>query len=148
VARNIAVYREELARVHGEDARGHVVLMLHTMLGTDRDRVRELVREPMGNYLRSSMDLVVRTASTALPPGVDLNKLPDRDKEFLVRHAFERYFTHSGLFGTVDDGVEMVDRLRAIGVDEVACLIDFGVPHDEVLGSLRYIAELRDAVNS
>jgi hypothetical protein len=31
----------------------------------------------------------------------------------------------------------------AIDVDVIACLIDFGVPHDEVFRSLRYIAELR-----
>jgi hypothetical protein len=36
-----------------------------------------------------------------------------------------------------------VNRLRGIGVDEIACLIDFGVPHDQVLRSLEYIAELR-----
>lgn len=139
LARNIAAYREELAG----GARGHVALMLHTMLGTDTDRVREQVREPFCDYLRSSADLVVRAGSGLLPPGFDLNRLPDRDKEYLIRHAFDRYFTTSGLFGTVADGVETVDRLGGIGVDEIACLIDFGVPHDEVLRSLRHVAELR-----
>ncbi|MFC0527597.1 MupA/Atu3671 family FMN-dependent luciferase-like monooxygenase [Phytohabitans kaempferiae] len=143
VTRNIAVYREELARTHGENARGHVALMLHTMLGADRDQVRELVREPFCDYLRSSADLVVKAASSLLPAGFDLSRLPDRDKEFLIRHAFERYFTSSGLFGTVEDGVETVRELRAIGVDEIACLIDFGVPHDQVLDSLRHIVDLR-----
>jgi natural product biosynthesis luciferase-like monooxygenase protein len=142
VGRNIAVYRKELAESHGDSVPGHVALMLHAMLGTDRDAIRELVREPFSDYLRSSIDLIVKAASGLLPPGFDPNRLPDRDKEFLIKHAFERYFTTSGLFGTVDDGVEMIGRLRAIGVDEVACLIDFGVPHDEVLDSLQYIAEL------
>jgi len=143
LAENIAAYRDELSQTYGNADRGQVAVMLHTMLGTDRDEVRESVREPFSNYLRSSVDLIVRTASGLLPPGLDLNRLPDRDKEFLIAHAFDRYFTTSGLFGTVDDGVELVNRLRAIGVDEIACLIDFGVPHDEVLRSLRYIAELR-----
>jgi natural product biosynthesis luciferase-like monooxygenase protein len=137
--RNIASYREELPG----DARGCVALMLHTMLGTDRDRVREQVREPFCSYLRSSMDLVVKGVPGLLPPGLDPNRLPDRDKEYLVAHAFDRYFMTSGLFGTVDDGVETVRRLRGIGVDEIACLIDFGVPYDAVLRSLEYIAELR-----
>jgi natural product biosynthesis luciferase-like monooxygenase protein len=137
--RNIATYRGELT----DDARGHVTLMLHTMLGTDRDQVREQVREPFCGYLRSSIDLVVKAVSgLLLPPGFDLNQLPDRDKEFLITHAFDRYFTTSGLFGTVEDGAETVGRLRGIGVDEIACLIDFGVPHDQVLRSLDYIAEL------
>jgi natural product biosynthesis luciferase-like monooxygenase protein len=137
--RNIAIYRGELTG----DARGHVALMLHTMLGTDRDLVREQVREPFCSYLRSSIDLVVKAAAGVLPPGFDPDRLPDRDKEFLIMHAFGRYFTTSGLFGTVADGAETVDRLRGIGVDEIACLIDFGVPHDQVLRSLGYIAELR-----
>jgi natural product biosynthesis luciferase-like monooxygenase protein len=148
VARNVAVYRQELARTHGDNARGHVALMLHTMLGESRDQVRELVREPFGNYLRSSADLIVKAASGLLPPGLDLDKLPARDKEFLIRHAADRYFTTSGLFGTVDDGIETVGLLAAMGVDEIACLIDFGVPADEVLRSLRYLAELRDRTGS
>jgi len=144
VARNIAVYRQELAETHGDSARGHVVLMLHAMLGASRDQVRELVREPFGNYLRSSADLIVKAASGLLPPGFDLDRLPARDKAFLLARAVDRYLTTSGLFGTVDDGLEIVRRLQADGVDEIACLIDFGVSHDEVLRSLRYLAELRD----
>ncbi|SBT65713.1 natural product biosynthesis luciferase-like monooxygenase domain-containing protein [Micromonospora sediminicola] len=143
LARNIAAYRAELTRTHGADARGHVALMLHTMIGTDRDEVRELVREPFSRYLGSSIDLVVKASSGLLPPGFDPSRLPERDRQLLVRHAFDRYFTTSGLFGTVADGVAVVERLRAVGVDEIACLVDFGVPHDDVLGSLRHLAELR-----
>jgi natural product biosynthesis luciferase-like monooxygenase protein len=143
LAGNIAAYRQALATTRGDRGPARVALMLHTMLGTDRDRVREQVRQPFCSYLRSSIDLVVKAASGLLPPGFDPNRLPDRDKEFLIGHAFDRYFTTSGLFGTVDDGVETVGRLSAIGVDEIACLIDFGVPHDEVFRSLEYVAELR-----
>ena len=39
--------------------------------------------------------------------------------------------------------VEMVGRLRVIGVDEIACLIDFGVPRCAVLESPGHLAELR-----
>jgi natural product biosynthesis luciferase-like monooxygenase protein len=142
LSRNIAAYPQELADAHGDRVRGQVALMLHTMLGTDRDRVREQVREPFSAYLRSSMDLIAKVAFTVLPPGLDLDRLPDRDKDFLVARAFDRYFTSSGLFGTVADGVEIANGLQAIGVDEIACLIDFGVPPDEVLASLFHIAEL------
>ena len=138
LAQNIAAYRAECP-----DGRGHVVLMLHTLLGPDRDVVRELVREPFSDYLRSSADLIVNASSGLLPAGFDLDRLPGRDKDFLIARAFDRYFTTSGLFGTVADGVETVRGLQAIGVDEVACLIDFGVAREEVLGSLRYLAELR-----
>lgn len=143
LARNIAAYRTELPDTQGGG--GRVALMLHTMIGNDRGWVRELVREPFSDYLRSSVDLA-KASSGLLPPGLDPNQLPERDKEYLIAHAFDRYFNTSGLFGTVDDGVATVVRLQAIGVDEIACLIDFGVPHDEVLQSLRHLAELRDRV--
>lgn len=138
LAENIAAYRQELA-----GRPGHVALMLHTLIGTDAAQVRQLVREPFTAYLRSSADLVVRAASSLLPAGLDLDRLPQRDKEFLIAHAFERYFTTSGLFGTVTGAAELVERMRAAGVDEIACLIDFGVPRDDVLGSLQHLAQLR-----
>jgi hypothetical protein len=119
--------------------------MLHTLIGPDRDDVRDLVREPFSAYLRSSMDLVA-ASSGLLPTGLDPASLPERDQEFLVKAAFERYFTTSGLFGTVADGAQVVARLEAMGVDEVACLIDYGVPHDDVLDSLSYLAELNQRV--
>jgi natural product biosynthesis luciferase-like monooxygenase protein len=138
LAENIAAYRSELA-----GGPGHVVLMLHTLIGTDRAAVRELVREPFTSYLRSSADLILKASANVLPPGLDIDRLPARDKEFLITHAFDRYFDSSGLFGTVADGAAMVDRLAAIGVDEIACLIDFGVTRQDVLESLRHLAELR-----
>ncbi len=146
LARNIASYREELSDTYGHSVRGHVCLMLHTLIGADRGEVRQLVHEPFCDYLRSSADLVVKGVSGLLPPGLDLNQLPDRDKNFLIARAADRYLTTSGLFGTVEDGVETVDRFRRRGVDEIACLIDFGAPHDEVLRSLQHLAELRRRV--
>lgn len=134
---NIAAYREE----RGPGA--HVALMLHTLVGADRDAVREVVREPFCDYLRSSADLVAQASSGLLPDGVDIDRLPERDRRFLITHAFERYFTTSGLFGTVDDAVRTARGLEEIGVDEIACLIDFGVPHDDVLASLHHLAEVR-----
>ena len=140
---NIAAYRDELAAWHGPDTPGHVVLMLHTMLGTDRAQVREQVREPFSDYLRSSIDLVVRpSADGAGLRGLDPSRLPERDKEYLIARSFERYFSTSGLFGTVEEGAQTVRRLAAIGIDEIACLIDFGVPQRDVLHSLPYLAEL------
>jgi natural product biosynthesis luciferase-like monooxygenase protein len=140
---NIAAYREELAATHGPDARGHVAVMLHTMIGTDRDEVRALVRQPFSDYLRSSMDLIARDPAAADPGGFDPARMSDADRDFLVERSFHRYFDTAGLFGTVDDGMTVVRRMASIGVDEIACLIDFGVPEDRVLSALSHLGELR-----
>ena len=81
-----------------------------------------------------------------MPDGFDLNRIPSQDKEFMLARQFDRLFTRAGLFGTVEDGVEVVRRLAAMGVDEIACLIDFGVDREEVLRSLRYLDAVRARV--
>jgi natural product biosynthesis luciferase-like monooxygenase protein len=145
VAKAISVYRETFDACHPDHAgEGQVALMLHTMLGTDRDEIRELVRAPFSSYLRSSIGLIARAAAGAAAD-FDPAKLSPADVDFLVARSFDRYFDTGGLFGTVADGVATVARLREIGVDEIACLIDFGVAPDRVLAGLTQLDELRQA---
>ena len=77
-------------REAGNEGRGHVSLMLHTFVGTDVDEVREVVREPMKAYLRTSVGLIrnVADAWTAYrrkpgaPPvarGDEFTNLPEED---------------------------------------------------------------------
>jgi natural product biosynthesis luciferase-like monooxygenase protein len=143
LATKVAEYRKCHAESH--DGPGHVVLMLHTFLGADRDVVREVVRQPFCDYLRSSFGLVVRAAGELLP-GVDPDAMDPADVEFLVSNSFDRYFETGGLFGTVEDGIAMVRSLSEVGVDEIACLIDFVPDVDTVLHSLDYLDALRREV--
>ncbi len=143
LARKISLYREAFTVQDGAAPGGpQVALMLHTFLGRDRDQLREVVREPFSAYLRSSIGLFARARGVA---GLDVEQLPARDLQFLVDRSFNRYFETSGLFGTLDDGARFVEQLRMIGVDDVACLIDFGVPADQVLDGLTLLDELRRA---
>ncbi|SES47686.1 natural product biosynthesis luciferase-like monooxygenase domain-containing protein [Streptomyces sp. yr375] len=143
LADRIAAYRAELAEHHGEDHRGQVTLMLHTFLGEDRDTVKEIVRGPFTGYLRSSADLfsAIRGGGAA---GLSPDEMPTEEEiEWLLNHSFERYFTEGSLLGTVPDNLRMLERLDATGVDEVACLIDFGVDAKLVMDSLVHLDELR-----
>lgn len=143
LARKISRYREAFTVRDGAAPGGaHVALMVHTFLGHDRDQVRDVVRAPFSAYLRSSIGLFARALGVG---GLDVEKLPAKDLRFLVNRSFNRYFETSGLFGTVEDGARFVEQLRAIGVDDVACLIDFGVPADRVLDGLTLLDELRRA---
>jgi natural product biosynthesis luciferase-like monooxygenase protein len=145
LAQKIAVYRETFD-AHHPDRRGgaHVVLMVHALVGEDGDEVREVVREPFSAYLRSSISLIARAAGSA--PGFDPAKLRPADVDFLVRRSFDRYFDTGGIFGTVADGVRIISQIARLGVDEVACLIDFGVPHDTVLSGLERLDDVRRAL--
>ncbi len=146
VERKIAIYREARS-LAGHAGPGIVSLMLHTFVGTCPEEVRETVRAPMKRYLGSSVNLVSRYVDS-LPifkteKGLELDDLSESDLDDVLEYSFERYYRSSSLFGTVETCLATVDRLAAIGVDDIACLVDFGLPTDQVLESLTNLDELR-----
>jgi natural product biosynthesis luciferase-like monooxygenase protein len=142
----IAAYREAWRlNGHGEDG-GHVALMLHTYLGAELEAVRARVREPFLRYLADAVDLTVSTAGShglSRPEG-----LTDELKAIALARSFDRYFDADALMGTPASCLLRIERLRRAGVDEIACLIDFGLDTDDALAGLAAIAELIRLVNT
>ena len=143
LAAKIAVYRAAWIEAGHSPEGGKVSLMLHTFVGEDANEVRETVRQPFSEYLKTSLDLIARNASL----GFDPKKLTPDDVDTLIARVFDRYFDTSGLFGTPDNCLQRVEQLKAIGVDEIACLIDFGVETDTVLAGLAHLNEVRERSN-
>jgi natural product biosynthesis luciferase-like monooxygenase protein len=144
----IKLYRESLAR-HGHDpAAGKVTMMLHTFVGEDPQEVLQKVRAPLTNYLKSHLNLI-ETGAESLNLQVDISKPEYREqyRDQLAEFAFERYYRANSLIGTPTSCMKMVDRLKAMGVDEVACLIDFGVDVDSVMESLDHLVVLKELSN-
>jgi natural product biosynthesis luciferase-like monooxygenase protein len=138
----IAVYRAAYrASGHGPGA-GHVTLMAHTFIGPDIEYVKEKVRRPFCNYLKSSVDLL-RNLARGLGQDFDAMSLSEDAMDKLLSHAFDRYFETSALFGTPSSCLRMIDTFKGIGVDEVGCLIDFGVDYDSVMSNLSHLDTLR-----
>jgi len=79
---------------------------------------------------------------------IEAKDFTEEDLEALLSHAFDCYFETRGLFGTPDTCLRMIDRLKVVGVDEVACLIDFGVDFDSVISSLHYLDTVREHSNA
>ena len=111
----------------------------------------------MIDYLASALDLTEQAAwsfpafkERASATGQTLSQmfaaqsLTPEEKAAILNHAFERYFETSGLFGTVDTCLAMVERLKGIGIDELACLIDFGVASSTALQHLEHLNRLRE----
>jgi natural product biosynthesis luciferase-like monooxygenase protein len=152
----ISIYRDARRR-HGHPGEGHVTLMLHAFLGDDKESVREIVRGPLSQYLKDSIDLIKYSPASFPTLGArsqhgksrngdfELKDAAPDDLEDLVSQAFERYFETSGLFGAPRSCLDRIRQLEAAGVDEIACLIDFGVDADLVIRSLERLNELRVA---
>ncbi len=160
LAPKIRAYREARSSAGFDPATGVVTLMLHTFVGEDEARVREQVREPLKRYLASSLSLLkdkawtfpafrrpAESGESGAATAEDLTALAAEERAALLAHASDRYYASSGLFGTPERCLEQVARVGAIGVDEIACLIDFGVPTDEVLASLPMLDRVRSRSN-
>ncbi|TNC50403.1 LLM class flavin-dependent oxidoreductase [Rubellimicrobium rubrum] len=146
VEQKIAIYHAAL-RDAGHDPRHFTVtLMLHTYLADTREAAEETARGPMKAYLRSAAALIKQYAwafpafkkpqGAAQPLDIDLRSLSEEELDAILEFAFLRYFEDSGLFGTVDDALARIEQVKAIGVGEVACLIDYGIPVQKVLDGL------------
>ena len=158
VGEKITLYHQAL-RDNGHDpAERTVTVMLHTLIGEDRDTVMEIAKVPMKDYLRSAAGLIKQYAwafpAFKKPEGVtnpfqlDLAALDEEEMEAILDFAFERYFFDAGLFGTVEDGIARVEQLKQIGVGEIACLIDYGVANADVMDGLVHLTKVKDRSNA
>jgi natural product biosynthesis luciferase-like monooxygenase protein len=155
LAEKIAAYRKAYKEA-GHEGEGFVSLMLHTFVGPDLEAVRATVKRPLIEYLKTSLNLVKQYAwsfpafkrRAGMDAGnqgsIDLQSLSPDEMDALLEYSFERYFDDSGLFGTPQSCLAMIDRIKAVGVDDVACLIDFGIASDTVLAHLPHLNTLRE----
>ena len=158
VADKIKIYHDALRGAGHDPADFKVTVMLHTYLAETRTRAEEVAREPMKDYLRSAAGLIKQYAwafpafkkpkGVTNPFEVDLGSLDTEEMEAILEFAFQRYFNDSGLFGTIDDGIARAEQLKRIGVDEIACLIDYGISVPEVMEGLKPLAEVLSRSNA
>jgi len=138
MSKKIALYRAARAEAGLDPAMGVVTLMLHTLLLEDRARVLAAVETPFRGYIRSALDAHV--ATLVAQRGGETPGEAERKK--MLDYAYERYTRTGAIFGTVEEGRAMVEQTMAAGVDEIACLVDFGVDYDVVRESLAHLERL------
>ncbi|MEQ6204075.1 MupA/Atu3671 family FMN-dependent luciferase-like monooxygenase [Sulfitobacter sp. HNIBRBA2951] len=158
VADKIKIYHAALRDAGHDPADFKVTVMLHTYLDESREKAEEIAREPMKDYLRSAAGLIKQYAwafpafkkpeGATSPFQVDLEGLDAEEMEAILEFAFQRYFNDSGLFGTIEDGIARAEQLKRIGVDEIACLIDYGIAVDTVMAGLTPLAEVLTRSNA
>jgi natural product biosynthesis luciferase-like monooxygenase protein len=152
----VDAYRQAWRRA-GHPGDGYVTLMLHTFVGASDAEVSATVRAPLVNYLRTAAGLMKQYASTfpafrrRVDDGADADaafaSLSADETEALLAFAADRYYQTSGLLGTPAKCLDMLADIRSAGIDEVACLVDFGVPSGTVLAHLADLDGLKDDAN-
>jgi alkanesulfonate monooxygenase SsuD/methylene tetrahydromethanopterin reductase-like flavin-dependent oxidoreductase (luciferase family) len=64
------------------------------------------------------------------------------DADYTAERAAAQIIDELGLIGTPKDCMEKISAWESIGVDEVACLIDCGIPVPETLEQMHNLATL------
>jgi natural product biosynthesis luciferase-like monooxygenase protein/amino acid adenylation domain-containing protein/FkbM family methyltransferase len=147
LASNIQLYRQTLAENGYDPASGTVTVLLHTLVGNDLELIREKARQPMYNYMTSSIELF-KSMVGSQGLSMNLDELTEDDRQVILAMSYQRYVETSALIGTLESCIPIIDNLLHIGVDEIACLIDFGADDATVLESLPYINSVREYYQS
>jgi natural product biosynthesis luciferase-like monooxygenase protein len=127
LAEKIDIYRDawEAAEHPG---RGTMTLMLHTYVGDSDDAVHDLVREPMKKYLGSSLSLAAAHVKSVPflrnADNIDASALTPEMIDEALEFSFEKY------------------------LDEIACLIDYGLDTETILAGLENLNAVRTLANS
>ncbi len=130
LAANIRRYRKAREAAGHDPAEGRVSVMLHTYVGASDAEARSTARQPLSDYLKSSIDLWSKESE-------ELRRLPQNQ---VAEVAVSRYIDRSSLIGDSDAVLRMLAKLRMVGTDEVACLVDFGIAGEAALQSIERLS--------
>jgi natural product biosynthesis luciferase-like monooxygenase protein len=149
------LYRDAIQAHHGR--RGHITLMAHTFVGANDEEIRTIAKPAMAEYLKVNIDMqkdhcaattddrgALRKTSWVKPEISTLT--PQQTEEMIEFQVLNNLRGPLSFIGTFDQCARQAERLSEIGVDEIACLIDFGVGFNHAMGSLRLLSKLNDNV--
>jgi natural product biosynthesis luciferase-like monooxygenase protein len=139
LATKIDMYRTTRSQAGYDPDAGIVSLMLHTFVLDNSADVRRIVEKPFRKYIGSAVD--AHLAARALKDE-RIAQITAEEKQKILEYSFRRYYRSCALFGTVDECSQVVDKAVSAGVNEIACLVDFGIDYDLVKGSLPYLKTL------
>ncbi len=132
----IDLYRRHFSSAH-PGRTGRVTVMVHTFLHPDHGIARKVGHDALREYLRTHLDFAAKRSEYDR-----VTALTGDDHEALLDHSVSRYADGRSLIGTPEECEQVIASLVQIGVDEIACLIDFGVGRDYAMQSLQEIANL------
>lgn len=139
--KRIRIYRDARAAAGLTPEAGVVTLMLHTYVDEQHDRAIARVRPALTEYLKSFVTQH-QSANKASDDKVRTLNALGNDSDDFVDMVFARYIKTSSLIGDLERARTVLTQFKDMGVDEIACLVDFGLNKTEVLNSLRLLSSL------
>lgn len=134
----IALYRTARTKNGHDPQAGHVTVLLHTFVLDNAQQARQKAHDPFLRYLKSSLAITIKGKVQ-----MNVDQLSPEDLNHILESGFERHLKAGALIGTPEQCAPIVDRLIECGVNEIGCLIDFGIDTPSVLDSLQHLNVLR-----
>ena len=149
--RKANLYREAIQTHHGR--RGHITLMAHTFVGDNLEAIRTIARPAMVEYLKVNIEMqkdhslgtkdergALQKTSWVNPK---ISTFSEQETQEMIEYqALNNIGSPLSFIGTFERCAQQAQHLRENGVDEIACLIDFGIGFDDVMASLRRLSKL------
>ncbi|WP_084414630.1 MupA/Atu3671 family FMN-dependent luciferase-like monooxygenase [Chitinibacter tainanensis] len=135
LAENIRCYRQSLVDSGFSPQQGRVTLMVHCFVHDNPDELNEWVTPALHEYLHSSADLWQQGSKALHAQGAE-------EREKLIRFAAMRYRKSQALIGSTEECYAKLERWHELGVDEVACLVDFGLSAQQIKVGLQSLCKL------
>lgn len=149
--RKAMLYRNAIQSHHGR--RGHITLMAHTFVGDNDDAIRTIAQPAMTEYIKANMEMqkdhsigtkdeqgALRKTSWVNPGVTRLSE--QQAQEVIECQVLNNLRSPLSFIGTLDQCGQQAESLSENGVDEIACLIDFGIGFNDVMASLRRLSML------
>lgn len=143
----VRTYRKARADAGHDPDSGVVTVMLHTLLDDSEPRARRRAEPHYHRYLRANAGLLAGAAA-AFGRQIAVDRLSPAELDTLVAHQFDRVFDHLSFMGSPESCTRLAHALDGIGVDEVACLLDFVADRDEVMATLSGLDRVREALGT
>ena len=141
LSEKIGLYRDARSQSGHDPATGRVAVTLHTFVAESIDLVRSQAGPAYCQYLKSNLGLLKQLAFSH-GQSMEIDSLPREELDELLSWMFEKFVGGRSLMGTVETCAQTCRELAGIGVNEIACLMDFGPETNEVLANLRYLSQL------
>jgi natural product biosynthesis luciferase-like monooxygenase protein len=121
---NISLYKEKYSTENIDNS--YVTLMLHTFI-YETDIEYNLAKRSLKRYMKQHIDL--------LSTGIDIKNNEMLDEKF-IDNIICKFIDEKTLIIHKDDAINKINQYINCGVNEIACLFDFGLPENIILRGL------------
>jgi len=136
LAENLEIYYNSLENNGYQKEDTKVTLMLHTYIDATEEAAFNNSEQAFKDYLESSIKLMEPMAKAQ---GLDINT----QRKEIIEIAYQKFSKENTLIGSPKSCQKMLQKIQSIGVNEVACLVDFGVKHEKVIAGLQKISDTK-----